>query len=534
MKLFAMLLGLLFPLSLLSATLPPAAYNVKDFGATGNKEQKATAFLQAAIDSAHAHGGGTVYLPPGEYLSGTIVLRSHVTLWLEAGATLFASTDPADYQVPFTIYKGAAPNTPVLVYAERAEYIAIRGKGIIHGQAQRVYEPLREVDGFIQKETEMARQAGVEMKMYYKVPPYTCLVYLVDCTDITITDVSLMESSDWTLHLQWCERAYIRGVYIYSSLDKGVNADGIDVDGSRNVTISDCIIETGDDAIVLKTTLTNGRYEACENITVSNCILTSTSTALKLGTESHGDFRHIVFNNCVIRNSNRGLSIVVRDGATVSDVLFSNISIQTNRKHFNWWGNGDPIWLVLLKRQPTSRLGSIRNITFQNIQAQGQGTSRLQGFNQDGTVRALENIRMQNVQLHMEAEAYTDKRATHAFEATHVHGLDIDGLKVEWAEPTTEPKWASAAYFSEVENLKVSRFEGRQGLKESPLPVLHLHNVRQAALWNLFPSAGASTLLRAEGSRTAQVIADEADPFKKARKLLETGAGVPKDAVKID
>lgn len=90
-----------------------------------------------------------------------------------------------------------------------------------------------------------------------------------------------------------------------------------------------------------------GHAESCENITVSNCLLTSTSSALKIGTETYADFRYISFANCIIRDTNRGLSIVVRDGATVEYVSFSNIQLETKRKHFNWWRNGDPIWIVV-------------------------------------------------------------------------------------------------------------------------------------------------------------------------------------------
>ncbi len=228
----AMLLGCL-PLS------ANAQFNVQDYGASGDSSQYAQAYIQEAIEACHAAGGGTVYFPPGGYKTGTIVLKDNVVLQLEAGATIWASLEEKDYENEFTIYKKndsgklSGEGTPVLIYARDADNIGITGKGKIHGRARRTYESLKQVDGFIAEETENARQAGVEMKMYYKVKPYTCMVFLEDCENVTIRDVSLIESTDWTLHFKWCRKVFVDGVYIASSLEKGVNADGIDIDGSQ-------------------------------------------------------------------------------------------------------------------------------------------------------------------------------------------------------------------------------------------------------------------------------------------------------------
>ncbi|NJK97024.1 MAG: hypothetical protein HC905_20760, partial [Bacteroidales bacterium] len=441
--------SILFPLAAQNT------FNVKTLGANGNKNQLATTIIQKAIDECAAAGGGVVYFPPGDYLTGAITLRSNVTLHLEAGATIFASLEMKDFEVPD---KENRHRHPVLIYADSAENISITGKGTIHGQARRVYLPLESVDGFIKEETEIARQSGIEMKQYYKIEPHTFLVFLVNCKKVTITDVTLYESCNWTLHLQWCKNVKIRGINIYSDLEKGVNADGIDIDGCQDVMVSDCHIETGDDAIVLKSTLSKGKSQPCENVTVTNCVLISTSTALKIGTETHSDFRHILFDNCVIRNSNRGLSIVVRDGAHVSDVKFSKISLELNRKHFNWWGNADGIWLVVLKRTETSRVGNISNITFDNISGDVQGTSRIEGFQG----MPLKNIRLNNVHFRMNAETKADKRANDGFRAHDVDGLFLTNCSVEWNKKTTEPKWASAFVFEDISGLYLNNIYGKQ------------------------------------------------------------------------
>ena len=481
--------------------------NVKDFGVRGEKNQKVTRQLQRAIDRCHEKGGGRVYFPPGEYLAGTLVLKDNVTLYLEAGAILYASQDTNDYINDFIVLKkddsGKSGDgaTPVFIYAKGARNIGIQGKGTIHGQALRTYEDLKQVDGFIAQETKKAQEAGVEMKMYYKVPPFVCLVFLEDCEQVTIRDVSLIESTDWTLHFKWCRRVYVDHVYLESSLEAGVNSDGIDIDGCSDVVVSNCIITTGDDAIVLKSTMTYPEYRNCENVTVTNCVLTSTSTALKIGTESYGDFRHITFNNCVIRNSNRGLSIVVRDGGTVENISFSDITMETDRKHFNWWGNGDPIWLVVKKRFPDSKIGTIRHVTFSNIIAHSQGTSKIEGYQG----YPLENIRLNNVQIHMYPEDFPDKRADDAFNASNINGLSLRDVYVTWnGQP--EPAWRHAFSFKEVSRLYLEGLQGSVPPSGSGA-FIELEAVKGAVIERCWPMEGTSIFLQLSGPDNLSVQA---------------------------
>jgi hypothetical protein len=523
------LLPLLLCFSLLSAQSSSPFFNVRDYGATGAKNQKATTYLQAAIDAAAEVGGGTVYLPPGDYLSGSLVLQDNLTLYLEAGATLWASQEEADY--PFL----TQASRPTLIYADSAHNISLRGKGTIHGQARRTYEDLKKVDYFIADITENARQAGVEMKRYYKVPPFVRLVTFESCTDITLTDLRIIESPSWAVTIKWSERIQVRGLYITSDLDAGVNSDGLDIDGCKDVTISDCIITTGDDAIVLKSSQgRNLHYQDVENVTVSNCVLSSTSTGLKIGTETVGDFRDIVFSNCVIRNTNRGLSIVVRYGGTVENVLFSNITIETNRKHFNWWGNGEAIWLVLKQRSPRYGLGTIRNVIFENIIAHSQGTSAIEGYAPDTLYpegSRLQNIQLRNVQFHMYAEDYRDKRATHAFMAHDISGLALDNVEVHWDEKRTEPNWESAVALARVDRLRIEDFYGRQGLLQSTSPVIALREVEEVLVDGVEAAEGSGTVLRITGEGTREVWLREVDWMGKAKQGVEIGGEVGENEI---
>ncbi len=502
-------------------------YDVRDFGASGIKSQKATQAIQRAIDVCAENGGGTVYLPPGDYLSGTIRLKDHVKLYLERGAVLFASHDTADYQVDYDIYKGSNPHQPVLIYAENSQNIGIEGNGIIDGQARREYDDLRGVDSFIGRETQNARTAGVEMKMYYKIPPMVSLIYFVDCDVVNIADVQIRESSSWTLHLQWCTKVNIKGIKLESSLEQGVNADGIDIDGCQDVVISDCIISTGDDAIVLKSTLTNERFENCENISVNNCVLTSTSSALKIGTETFGDFRNILFNNCTITNTNRGLGIIVRDGGSVSDVIFSNISMQLDRKHFNWWGDADPFFLVVLKRNQNSKIGSIEHIQFNNIIAHAQGSSKLTGF----PGKPISHISFSDVQIHMQAEDQPDKRSSHALIARDVQNLHLDRVQIQWDDTDTEENWQSALFVENTDGLFVDGFLARQGLRNGDAPVINLQNVSNSVIRDSEASETVPVMIRISGLNTRKIAINNVDLLGRSRQKVSIGPGAPLEEI---
>jgi len=222
---------------------------------------------------------------------------------------------------------------------------------------------------------------------------------------------------------------------------------------------------------------------------------------LKIGTETYSDFRHILFNNCVIRNSNRGLSIVVRDGATVSDVKFSNITIEVNRKHFNWWGNADPIWLVVLKRNENSKVGTIKNVTFDNISGNCQGTSRIEGF--PGS--PIENIRMNNLKFTVNPESLPDKRATNGFMAHDVKGLMITDFDLVWNEQSAEPRWGSAFRFENIEDLWLGKISCRQAPGKLN-PAIQLVNVKNGIAERCSAYPGTKTFFEISGNKTQSLL----------------------------
>jgi hypothetical protein len=438
-------------------------------------EGPAAGAVQAAIDACAARGGGIAYVPPGAYSSGPLWLKDNVELRLEAGATISMSQNPADWP----------PGAPALVNARGARNIALTGRGTIDGQAQYEYAPMRGLDIEIAAEVEIARQAGVESKRYYRTGVQKYIAVLQDSREIRIEGVRLVNAPLWTVRLQDCDQVWIRGVYIYSDLEKGVNADGIDIVSSSNVLISDSIIITADDAICLKTQAfrTGGGASASprpvrptENITVTNSILSSSSTPMMIGTETYAGIRHVVFSNIVVRDSNKVFGINVQDGGTVSDVRFQNVTFELNRRHSNWWGSAEVFKFVLKRRTAASPLGRIENITIAGAQGTARGTSRISGHAE----RPLENITIDGLRVKMLAENRPDKRATHAIVIEGVAGLTLRNVEIEWDEQAPEPAWGSALVLRDIGALRLDGFRGRAGSREAVTPAIVRERVRES------------------------------------------------------
>ena len=469
-------------------------FNVRDFGATGNRSDNATMPIRSAIDACKDAGGGTVYVPPGDYTVGTLQLKDNINLNLEAGATLFLSQEAADF----------IQGSRTMIFAQDAKNIAVTGRGILDGMAKYEFVEMRGIDPEIATEIEIARNAGVDMRRYYRTGMQTYMFILNNCTNILLSDISVINSPLWNIRLNDCNRVFIRGIYIYSDLEKGVNADGIDICCTSNVTISDSVIVTGDDAIVLKTPTRRGqeKINPVENIVVTNCVLTSSSTPLMIGTETFADIRHVIFSNCTIRNSNKGFGINVQDGATVSDIIIRNLTLETNRRHWNWWGSAELCKFHLSKRTETSKLGKIRDIVIDTIISHPRGTSTIKGHPD----QPLENIRMNNVQIFMTPEDAIDKRSSHALVIENIKGLYINNMTIKWDEENPEKNWQSALVLKNVSDFEIRSFTGRQGLANGSSPAILLENISEGLIAESKAEAGCNTFIRVSKAESKNVV----------------------------
>lgn len=279
-------------------------FQIDQHGAVADGKTLNTEAIQQTIDAA-AVMGGRVVIGPGRWLTGSIELKSGVTLHLSENAVLLGSPDIDDYATHS--WGHHSDRTPWhLVYAHQAENIAITGQGTINGNGR-----------FFWKEDRPHEWAFFAEKHARPTP----MVEISNCRNIRIENARMTNPPGWTLHLHDCDRAWIRGIHI-DNIRFGPNSDGIDLTGCHDVMISDCYICTGDDAIALKTTEDS---RSCEYITVTNCVLETSCAALRVGFESDQDFRYLTFSNCVIRNCSRAIDILSFCGARIEHVSFDNI-----------------------------------------------------------------------------------------------------------------------------------------------------------------------------------------------------------------
>ncbi len=444
-------------LAVAQCMLPASAAecDVRQFGATGRRSDNARPAIQKAIDACAAAGGGMVYIPAGDYTTGTIHLRSRVRLFIEAGATVHSSKNKSEF------------DKDALFYGEDLSNITLEGRGTVDGHAE--YERrLNDIeDDFIRPNQLLVEKLGRPlMRSFPKKDQQGKLVLLLRCKDVRITGLSFVDSPSWTIHPYGCERLVIDGVYVRSSLKDGVWADGIDPDGCKDLRIANCTIETGDDALVFYSMNWFGPALPCENITVTNCRLSSASSALKFCDGNMNCIRNVTVDNCVITDSNRGIAFMDFDGGYVSDVLISNVTIDCRRHEWFWWGDGDPIHFNVKKRGEVHAkwdpkndrpAGQIRNVRIRNVFARGQGSSVINGHPENW----LENITFEGVRIAVSHDpgALYDK-AVHALSFDMVRNLRLRDVEVVWEKPESD-QWRAAAYFDRVDGLVIDGFTGK-------------------------------------------------------------------------
>lgn len=502
----------------------PTTFDIKDYGATGRQGDDARPAIQSAIDACAAAGGGTVLFPPGDYTSGTIELRSRVRLWLEAGATIHSAKGKASFP------------KEALLFGQDLEHIAVEGFGTVDGHAAYEWRENDIEDRYIYPNLVLTRAAGKSLRRSFPTPDSAGhLVRLVRCRDVQFRTISLLRSPSWTMHLWGCERVVIDGVFIQTSLSDGVWADGIDPDGCRDVRISNCTIETGDDALVFYSTNLFGPARPCEDITVTNCRLTSSSSAIKFCDGNQNCVRRVAIDNCVITNSNRGIAFMVFDGGYVSDVAISNIVIECTRRDWFWWGDGDPIHFNVKRRTeidpnyPADKdlpAGSIRNVSIRNVVARGMGSSLLTGH----ASSPLENISIDGLDLHLSCDpAAPYEKTRHALELSHAKNIQLRNVRVYWEDPSSK-QWESAISVRSVERLAVDGFRGRQAHDGSDHAAVVLEDVKDANITNCVAADGTTEFVRVRGSRTAG-IRDFGNDVRRAKAGFASGPDVEKGAI---
>lgn len=334
-------LAILILLSTATTLQPQSVWtNVKDRGADPSGQVKCTKVIDEIISDLSSKGGGTVFFPAGTYFTGPIILKSNITLWLDAGAVVKFSDDFDDYlpMVQSRWEDVRVKNFVSQIYAYQCENISIRGRGHIEGQGQKWWDFMRTVGSkqqteskwqeIFRKENEalLAKNAYIKGKNNFLRPP---MVTTYECKNVLIEGVSFSNPPFWTIMPAFTDNITITGITIENP-SNSPNTDGIDPSSCRNVHISNCHITVGDDCIVIKSGRDEDGREAArptEDITITNCTMLRGHGGVVIGSEMSGNVRRVAITNCVFEGTDRGIRIKTMRGrgGAIEDILVSNI-----------------------------------------------------------------------------------------------------------------------------------------------------------------------------------------------------------------
>lgn len=374
-------------------------YNIKDFGAVGDGVTKDTLAIQSAIDKCSSDGGGRVYVPSGCYLTGSIFLLDNVDLHLEIGALLKASAELEDYNSDDAYeqnYGSVAEKwlPKHMIIAVERKNVSITGGGHIDGAGDHFFG----APAFYPEKQWMNgygwRSGFASSKDPEKMRPGQ-LICFIECENVHVEGVTITNTPCWTIFLHGCENVTVRGVKIFNPIDAG-NTDGIDVDCCRYVSISDCLIDTGDDSITFRCSSKRLKNpKPCEYVTVTNCCLAASACNFRIGVGT-GTIRHIRVSNISVSRAgtviNFATSYNSNGCAEIEDVNFTGISAY------------DTAFAI----KAEANIGSIRNVTLSDIRAY-----TLSGINLSaGNGGVIENFNIKDAEIHLlpEKEELTPRR----------------------------------------------------------------------------------------------------------------------------
>jgi polygalacturonase len=300
-----------------------------------------TRALQAAVDACAARGG-VVVVPPGEYLTGSVELRSNVTIEIAGGAVLRGSPDLSDYPVvPFVHNEFGEVRS--LFWAIGRRNIRLRGAGEVdfnHPAFMEMGQPdLRDKDSGnlpLYNERQIA-----EMTVVAKARP-TQPVFFHDCERLVVEDLLLRRSPCWTLTFSACRDVKVRGITVRNHLNVP-NCDGVHVSASREVLITGCVFHCADDCVAVGGITDWDRPS--ENVVISQCTMVSRSAAVRIG-HLASKVRNVVCSDLVISDGNRGLLVCAGDGGWVKNIRASNLIMHTRLFAGFWWGKGEPLAIM--------------------------------------------------------------------------------------------------------------------------------------------------------------------------------------------
>jgi len=489
-----------------------SVYDITDFGAKGDGKTLNTAAIQSAIDACNKAGGGRVLVPAGKFVTGTIVLKDNVELHVSHGAILQGGLGPESYPLqpkPEYLSQTFCYKWYSLIYAEKAKHIAVTGTGRIHGPGKHF------------KASDFLLGKSVR---FPKNPLRPRIMLFISCKDVRVQDLHLRDSAFWVQHYINSENIMVRGVEVNSRTPApNVNNDGINIDSCNQVTVSDCIFDTGDDAVVIKST----GPAISKNIAITNCVIKSRQSAIKFGSESHGGYENISISNCTVRGTRgHGIGLFMNDGGILQNVTISNISMDNTHHPL-------AIWLTNRARKyredmEKPGIGTVRNITISNLNIKGTGDVSqiaLEGLNGS---HPLENISLNNIRLSINGgpmtRDYANKNRASLLYGRHVKGLRVSNLQLVSANPDAR----QPVMLTRINGLMLDSIDIPESLKG--MPMIRLDQINDAIVRGCQPVGDAFVEITGEDTKNIMFVGNN---FTKIKKPVKVGADIAEDEVKL-
>jgi len=313
-------------------------FNVVDYGAKRDGSGSSTAAFRAAIQACAKAGGGTVFVPAGHYVSGAIELVSNLTFYVDSGAVIRFAANREEYPMVQGRFEGTEMRTPAaMIGGHNLENVAITGHGTLVADnsewrqlmmSQPAYRTaLNEVLALIERKQPVPEDKRQTSEMALR-PDF---IRPVESKNVLIEGIHIVSSPMWVLHILYCENVVIHNVIVESF--PGANTDGVDIDSSRHVRISDSYFDTGDDAICIKSGKDADGLRVnriTEDVAITNCTIHRGHGAVVLGSETSGGIRNVVASNIVAQGTDRGIRIKSTRGrgGLLENIRFDNWVIE--------------------------------------------------------------------------------------------------------------------------------------------------------------------------------------------------------------